>query len=468
MTADVARKPRWFRRSKPPAKDQTWLKRAQSPGGLVVGKDVVKVRVGSPIDPSMNDRGGFGSYRVSQTGEIISGDNLVKAENWDAANYSRYNTDDGSSLGYGKLREEGDGQMRQLQQMSRLKSKQSPGFDFVMRDEKDFLDAAFECIEEDFACIETTGEIYPPGAPPLAPEASREIQNTLDGNVLSCDANVMVEEDDNDTLSAEGKDCLDRTCDGAERYGCGNRTGEIYTAGAGPLPQNVSRELQQTLDGRFLSCGANEYEQSSISSNEIPRGFCADNGSVPGFGVMAGKIVDQLLGRENTTPNKISGDLKNSTPKTSNRSSCNTPDTAATSEDYDLEQNEQLSSDSYDLGIARENSILDVDGVSPSRLEQLRQNKRAIEKERQERRVVNTVAQTIIIPRDTLYESDDEDLEYAGDRISKMKVGSTVTKKQTKKHNICQNAALAVTILLLSVGAVVVFAGIFWPSRLLR
>ena len=74
MTADVARKPRWFRRSKRPAQDPTWFQRAQSPGGLVVGEDVVKVRVGRPIDPSMNDRGGSGSYRDSQTGEIISGD----------------------------------------------------------------------------------------------------------------------------------------------------------------------------------------------------------------------------------------------------------------------------------------------------------------------------------------------------------------------------------------------------------
>ncbi len=465
MTADVARKPRWFRRSKRPAQDPTWFQRAQSPGGLVVGEDVVKVRVGSPIDPSMNDRGGSGSYRVSQTGEIISGDNLVKIENWDAANRSGYNAAGGNSLGYGKLREEGDEQMRQLQQMSRL--------NFVMRDEKDFLDSAFECIEEDFACIET-GDVYPPSAPPLAPETAREVQDTLDGPLFSCDANnVMVEEDDNDTVSAEGKDCLDRTCDGAERYGCVDRTGEIYTAGAGPLPSKVSRELQQTLDGRFLSCGTNnQYEESSISSNDIPRGFCADNGSVPGFGVMAGKLVDQLLGRENTTPDKLSGDPKNSTPKASNRSSCDTPETEATSDDYDLEQNIQPYPDSYNLDIARENSIIDVDPsngvVSPSRLEQLRQNKRAIEKERFERRTVNTVAQTIVIPRDELYNSEDESVEYAGDRISKMKVGSAVTKQQKKKHNICQNAALVGTILLLLVGAVVVFAAIFWPTRLLR
>lgn len=459
MTADVARKPRWFRRSKRPAQDPTWFRRAQSPGGLVIGEDVVKVNVENTVDPAMNDNGG--SYRVSQTGEIISGDNLVKIENWDAANYSGYNASGGDGLGYGKLREEGDEQMRQLQQMSRLKSQQSPGFDFVMRDEKDFLDAAFECIEEDFACIET-GDVYPPSAPPLAPETAREVQDALDGPLFNCDANnVIVEEDDNDTLSAEGKDCLDRTCDGAERYGCGDRTGEIYTASSGPLPPKVSRELQQTLDGRFLSCGTNQYEESSISSNDIPRGFCADNGSVPGFGVMAGKIVSQLLGQENTTPNKTS------TPKTSNRSSCDTPETAATSDDdYDLEEN------IHNLDVIRENSIIDVDQsngvVSPSRLEQLRQNKRALEKERFERRTVNTVAQTIIIPRDDLYDSEDGSVEYKGDQISKMKVGSAVTKQQTKKYNICQNAALVATLLLLSVGTVVVFAAIFWPSRLLR
>ena len=465
MTADVAPKRKWYRRSKSPDKatpDAKWFRRSQSPGGLGVGEDVVRVRYGSPIDPSMNNDGGLGSYRVSQTGEIISGDQMVKIENWDAVNESGnaiggYNYH--NRMGYGTLREEGDEQIRRLQKTSNLKSKrttdsETPKFDFVMR-EKDCLDATFDGVES-YGCKDATGEIFPAGAPPLSPEAAQELQNTLDGDFLSCDAaNVSIEESDSGTAAAEKNDCLDRTCDTAERYGCGERTGEIFSASADSIPSKVARDAQQTLDGRFLSCGTKDNEQASTSSDNIPSGYCADNGSVPGFGVMAGMIVERLLGRENESV----------TNKTS--SSCNTPNTATDSDDYDLEQNGQLSYDAHNLRIDRENSILDVDssnrGESQSRLEQLRQNKRAIE--RGFRSTVHTIAQTIVIPRDSLYENEDDSSIESGMPISKLKAGTTATDKQTKQYNLGRKLALTVTVLLLSIGTMVLAAALFWPTR---
>ena len=465
MTANVVPKPKWFRR-------------AQSPGGIVVGKDVVQIGYGDPLDRSMNYDDSRGSYHVSQTGEIMSGDNLVKTENWDVVNHSA-NHAAGENYhyrqSYGRLREEGDEQFKYLKKQktkrmadsSRRIQKtrpvpESPGFSFIMK-ENDCLDSTFDGIES-YGCEDGTGEIFSAGAPPLSPIISHEVQNTLDGRFLSCDANISTEEE----VSIEAKDCLDTTFDSIESYGCKESTGEILPASANPLSPKVSRELQQTLDGNFLSCGSNEFEETSSSSNVIPIGYCSDNIPGSGFGFMAGKIVDRLLGRENQPLNTISDDPKNDVTNTANRS-LNTTQNTVNSDNIDLERNEELNSDANAIRINRENSILDIESSSQSRLEGLKQNKRAIEKERLAFRNTQTIAQTFVIPRDSLYENEEENIEEDIDNpISKLEVGSPVSNKQTENYHIRRKLAFIATFILISIGIVVLVVALFWPARLLR
>jgi len=405
----------------------------------VVDNDRVKVVYGDPVDQSINHDDSYGR-RFSPAGEIISGDNLVKTENWDAANRNRnLNRSaidaDGNNYhnrqSYGKLREEGDDHFEQLK-----KQKNSyypaPEFTFIMKEEKDCIDTAFDNIES-YGCKDSAGDIFPAGVPPLSSEASYELQQALDGRLLSCDANGHMEEkmDEYDVLE---KNSFDKAFDGIESYGCQDTAGEVFPAGASHLSSKDTEQLQQTLDGKFLSCGANEYEQTSSSSDPIPTGCCADNKAGPGYGIMAGVIVNRLLGRENESSNQTTDD--------------------------------PVGNDLEALHINRENSILDVESLEErrqNRLEQLRQSKRAIEEKHSLGFGKN---HTIVIPRDALYESRDENnVDVSEITVSKLQVGTPVTDKQTTNYFLRRKLVFIGTLMLISIGVVIFAVALFWPAR---
>jgi len=426
MTADAAQKSRWFRR-------------VRSPGGLIVGNDVVNVAYGDPVDESMNnnDVSNYGSYRISPTGQIISGDNLVKTENWDAANNTATNPRGKNSQSYGKLREEGDDHFEQLKKQKNVGPyyPDTSGFTFIMK-EKDCLDATFDGIEG-YGCQEGAGDIFPAGVvPPLSSASSYELQKTLDGRLISCDANLAMEEKvENDILA-----------DDTISYGCSDTSaGEIFPDGASHLSPTTKEELQKTLDGDFLTCGAAEMQETSSSSDPLPTGCCTNNKPGEGFGFMAAVIVGRLLGQEKESPNIASDDPS----------------------DNGAEQDKDLNADLRARRINRENSIIDIESLEESRknrLEQLRQNKRAIE-ERQ--RLGYGKNHMIVIPRKDLYESHEgsEGSELIEIPISELQVGAPVTEKQTQHFFLRRKLLFTGTLILISIGVVVFTVALFLPTR---
>ncbi len=426
MTADAAPKSRWFRRHR-------------SPGGLIVGNDVVNIAYGDPVDETMNDNDAinYRSYHVSPTGQIISGDNLVKTENWDAANNTAMNAQGKNSQSYGKLREEGDEHFDQLKKQKNVGPyyPDTSGFTFVMK-EKDCLDVTFDGIEG-YGCQEGAGDVFPSGVvPPLSSEASYELQKTLDGRLMSCDANLGMEE----------KVESDILADDTISYGCSDTSaGEIFPDGVSHLSPTTKEELQKTLDGEFLTCGATEMQETRSSSDPLPTGCCTNNKPGEGFGFMASVIVGRLLGQEKGSPNVTSDD----------------PSDNGVNEDRDL------NADLYARRINRENSIIDVESFEESRqnrLEQLRRNKRAIE-ERQ--RLGYGKNQTIVIPRNDLYDTKGESdvSEFVEIPISELQVGAPVTEKQTKKFFLRRKLLFIGTLLLISIGVAVLAVALFLPTR---
>ena len=101
------------------------------------------------------------------------------------------------------------------------------------------------------------------------------------------------------------------------------------------------------------------------------------------------------------------------------------------------------------------------------RLEQLRQNKRATEKERLSLRQ----SQTIVIPRSSLYGSEEEKEDIEEEKScrsnNKLQLGSSISTKQTEQFYFRQKVALIATVFLISVGLIIMALALFWPSRIL-
>jgi len=200
MKEDVVRKPKWFQR-------------ANNSGGVVVGKDAVRIENGDAIDYSMDDDVYNESYHVSHTGEILGGKNLTEIENRDVINRAA-NISGGDSKSYhrqqryGKVQEKEYEKYEQYKKQNTRSSKrersassqsnskrkeesgiqqnhpvsQTPGYG-LMR-ENDCLDITFDSMEN-YACNEKTGEIFPAGARPPSPIVSYKVHQALDETILT-------------------------------------------------------------------------------------------------------------------------------------------------------------------------------------------------------------------------------------------------------------------------------------------
>jgi hypothetical protein len=218
-------------------------------------------------------------------------------------------------------------------------------------------------------------------------------------------------------------DCLDITFDSIESYACNERTGEIFPAGARPPSPIVLYKLQQALDDTTLTLNTTNSDLGLSQSND---------------------------------------------------ECCFFPGQA---EIYDLEQNEEFKSDAHSSRINRENSLLDVGSGGNSgehnisttslernkqdHLEQLRQSKRSIEEKR--------LGQTIVIPRSSLYKSEEEHIEEPKScrPIRELQVGSSVTNIQAEKYYCRRKFALIATIFGISIGIGIMAMALFWPARIL-
>jgi len=250
-------------------------------------------------------------------------------------------------------------------------------------------------------------------------------------------------------------DCLDATFDKMEGYACTERTGEIFPTIERP-PSPILR--YDVYDKKAQSSGMEQFEQISNSSDYDASGGCCANDR--GVGFIAGAIGGLLVGRgdqpESSTDDPPKGDVA-TTADNSLSTTLTAPDS-----DSRLSQN---------IHINRQNSLLDVESPGEieknkeDRMEQLRQNKRAIEKERLN--LSQNQNQKIVIPRSSLYGSEEEDIEDPKSHASnsKLQVGSSVSKKQADRFYFRKRIALIGTIFLISIGVIVAAAALFWPDK---
>lgn len=470
-----------------------WFKRATKPGEILVGKDVVRIGNGCAIDYSMNNDDNHGSYRISHTGEILNGKSLINIENGDVIDHATNNNGGDSNSyrhqqGYGILQEEGYDQFevykeRQIHSSKRKRETESSklhfnshqrrdsisenkkndhvsekaGFGFLMR-ENDCLDTTFNSIEK-YTCKETTSERLSARTRSYSPTVPYIQKRVLNDGSKICDKNISDEE-------KSGKNT------------------DVYEEMAGS-----NDEFGHTNDS-----------SNSVVDHTSTIGYCSSRND--GFRFIAGKIGELLLPKENHSSSEIQNESgndylknhatnnasktfsteRNSTDMDSELSQRNDKSTFTLNQTaiHDFDQTEQIKSDAFSSRMNRENSILDVEPadnsgeqnvstaplekVKPDRLEQLRRNKRNIEQER----ISQNQSQTIVIPRSSLYRSE-EDIEEPKSYRSrrKLEVGSSVTTKQAKNIYLLRKLALIATIFLISVGTVILAVALFWPARIL-
>jgi len=455
---------------------------------------------------------------VTHPGELLIGNNVVKIENGDAIDHSMNDDDDPENYyhrqGYGKLQEGGYEQYEQYQQKPRPNKTISGGRESLsapsqlnikrreesarftkqnnhsvstrtssvfMMNEGDCLDTTFDTMES-YACKDRIGDIFPAGTRPPSPifAYNKHEQQLYDG-FESCDIEVS-----ND-----------------EEVGKNIHVIESSTA------NNDSDIFEQ------ISNASNNSQDEDFSTQRRSR-----SRSGGGFGYMAGKVGGMLLRRDNRSFSKISvesgedPETANDPTITANKSISTTlntsdsdtmlsrsniestlyPDQAMAhdsqhqsqdqSSQRPLQEQQQQKFNSFSSRINRENSLIDVESegcsgedvvsTSPSseknkqdRLEQLRQNKRATEKERLSLRQ----SQTIVIPRSSLYGSEEEKEDIEEEKScrsnNKLQLGSSISTKQTEQFYFRQKVALIATVFLISVGLIIMALALFWPSRIL-
>mmetsp|Transcript_15772 Transcript_15772/g.36517 ORF Transcript_15772/g.36517 Transcript_15772/m.36517 type:complete len:445 (+) Transcript_15772:226-1560(+) len=313
-------------------------------------------------------------------------------------------------------------------------------------------------------------------------------------------------------------DCIDTTFDGMERYTCREPTGKKFPFAPSSSPYKQQQSLDDSLgahgidiskkgvfekhaqihNNKIVSRDGYDFELVSHSSNnqldaDIPTGFCSTSGSSGGFGFIAEKIgrLLQQKGDEhlNELQNKsVSGHLKSNTFATANIPSFTTLNTS-NSERAQMQYNEanklpdkpenfkteekELEFDTSPNRMNHEKSLIYVQSTgncrereNRDRLERLRQSKRAIEKER----LGQSHGQTIVIPRSSLYnKGGEENVEGLKPRrpTKNFQVGSTVTSKQSEKYYFRRKLAFMATMLLISIGLMIVATALFWPTRIL-
>jgi hypothetical protein len=387
-----------------------WLQCGKDSGDSSVGRDMLKIENGEAVDHSMNDDGNNESYHIYHTGEIRSGKNTKRMERYgEQGDYKQFKQ-------YKKQTTNFSNQER-VSSSSRLNPSSSrnvhqnrstietPGYGIVVQ-EDDCLDRTFDNIEG-FACNQRTSDVVRERPP--SPIMLCGTSDNVSAKTEIPGYGTVKQEDD----------CLDITFDNIEGIACHRKTSDV---------------VRERPPSPIVLCGTSD----NVSANT----------ETPGYGTV--KQEDDCL---DVTFDNIEG------------IACHrkTSDVVRERPPSPIEIcGYKLSSDD---GITESTTNETTDSelsTRQDRLEQLRQYKRAIEKERLNQN------QTIVIPRNYLYETEEdlEDPKFCR-VIRKGEVGSSVTDKEVKKYHCCRKLALTVTILLITFGIVVLAMALFWPSKIL-
>jgi len=401
-------------------KANKWFRRGNNAGDIKVGKESVRISYVDAVHQSMNDDDNNGSYHISHTGEISSRNKLT---NMNSIDHSP-NPMDSANSG-----------------VEQTSVRVRPGFG-LLRPQKDCLDTAFDGIES-FACQEKTGEIFPFGDRPPSPTELFRQQKIFNESFGANDISTVEKDTEKNLCISEKKDAGNDSC---------------------------------------------TFEQASNTStsgldNNISTACCSNGTSNDSFGFISRMLGGMLPRRGDDNEMDISNTSASSTLNTTD------PDAAlGQSEDesrlfpvqspiHYLKRKKEIDSDPY--RIERENSLLDIESAgrarklgssqatmekkNKDRLEELRQSKRSLEEER----LRQSQGKTIVIPRSSLYETKEENIEIPKPCTSttKLRVGGSVTNKVEEKYYFCRRLSLTGIILLIAIGILLLAFAIFWPTR---
>jgi hypothetical protein len=413
------------------------------------------------------------SLQYVEAGDILIGDSVVKIKNGDAIDYSmnvdhndennerNYNRD-----GNGKLHDEG---YEQQQQRQKIISKESHHIkkqnlsscpDFMINNEEDLLDKTFDSMES-FACQERSN-IYPSNVIPSSPVFSCR-------KLLPVENNGVVEGYDIEVLSSS---IIQQE---------GNNIDNIQVIES---EANYDPELEQQRSNN----GPKNIDDGTISKKK--------SGDI--FGFMSGKFADILLRQNNRSFSKLSEEVVEPVedpPITTNDYTINESILADGHDNSEpivsdqevtvsrlpvsQQQQQQQDQDAIDFisnRINRENSLPDIEGGSSkydsassnrlnenlARLEKLRQQKRAIENKRLSAAASSNSQTIVIIPKKD-EETESETESYTS--TNKLQVGSFLSTKQIEAFHFHKKVYLTVTIVLISIGIIILAMGIFWPTK---
>eukprot|EP00536_Pseudo-nitzschia_multiseries_P009628 jgi/Psemu1/23740/gm1.23740_g len=452
-----------------------WFQPSESSGELFVGKNIISIHDGDAIDSALNNDGRDSfERRYPAIGEhvALSG----KKEGLNPQSNKHDDNDPGSYDNHLDYR-------KQQKENSTNRPRQKPGLENrektstlsilnkerrdisdrlaktnfcisaasragLMTNERDCLDDTFDSIEY-FACKERTGEIFSASTRSHSPIYFFEQQQLL-GEIVE-DSNVEGSHDDQQgkIIRIIGND--------AKRYESGSLDGRSNVSKKGDEDQFPKYDRSRDRTDAGFRVPVMNRKDGGGDESDIPYDPT----------LTAAKSVSTTL---DTYDSETRASETNCEPhacldqvmpcyshQTSTVDSFTYPINSGSSP-LDLESGERIVSISQPLQSKRD------------RLEQLRQNKRDIETR------VNlnqSIRQTIVIPRSSVYRI--EEIEEAGIQnteqsksstpVSKLQVGSSVSRGQQKEFNCRKRMFLVATVSLISVGLLTVAMALFWPAR---